>query len=107
LVTFFPPKEVQDDPTDLNSMFSSATSLEPTSTMAAQLRAQGDLRACIVKDLDEEVEFIESQWDLAALVVKHVITVFCSDTSPHIFSQFGKYIERLVSFTLYPYAIRM
>jgi hypothetical protein len=78
-------------------MFSSATDVDPTSAMAAKLRAEGDLRACIIKDLDEELDNIENQWDLAALVVKHVVGVFCNDSSPHILGEFGKYIETLVS----------
>ena len=83
-------------------VYSSAVSKSLAGDDDDLLYKQGDLRTCIVKDLKKKIRSgtIRHQWDLAALVVQHVVTVLFDrfeNSGPQVLRRFGGYIDDLVS----------
>jgi len=83
-------------------VYSSAVSKSLAGDDDDLLYKQGDLRTCIVKDLKKKIRSgtIRHQWDLAALVVRHVVTVLFDrfeNSGPQVLRRFGGYIDDLVS----------
>ncbi|CAG8956156.1 hypothetical protein HYFRA_00012073 [Hymenoscyphus fraxineus] len=100
VITFFPPKEVdiKPKPGGRPIMYSSALKPEAPPGITPLLRSKGDIQTAILKDLETKAEMITDKWDLAALVVKHAVTVLFDrfeTKEPHVMTHFGRYIERL------------
>ncbi|KAF2805695.1 uncharacterized protein BDZ99DRAFT_109846 [Mytilinidion resinicola] len=101
VVTFFPPKEVElstnkDKPTPAHS---SAIDLDPSNFVSARLIAEGDLRTCIQREIEDSEDPFKNQWDLAAFIVKHVVTALFDrfeDSGPQALRNFAEYIDKLI-----------